>query len=56
MMVTQGIKQLYRTLSYPVLHPINESYEKALQSRLKAHEFSIICSNCMGGGNLFKAG
>lgn len=28
---------------------INRRYEKSIRSRLKNEDFSIICSNCIGG-------
>lgn len=35
---------------------VNHSYESVMRRRLKNHNFSIICSNCAGGGNISQIG
>lgn len=39
----------YKKISYPFIKIYNKKYETSLRKKCKVHDFSIICSNCMGG-------
>ena len=44
------ISKLVNKIQYVVQKIFNFFYERKLQKRLKNDNFTILCSNCIGGG------
>lgn len=42
-------RKIYDKLQFKVSDAVNSCYEKYVQSRLKNKDFTILCSNCIGG-------